>query len=50
MSTVFAANDTLDDDNLRLTPRWGYADQGISEIILREEGDEHAGGPFAAMP
>ena len=39
-STVLEANDTLDDDKLRLTPRWGYAEKGISEIILMEEGDE----------
>jgi hypothetical protein len=37
---VCEAHETLNDDQLRLTLRWGYATQGISESMLREEVDE----------
>ena len=37
---VLEAHDTLDDDTLRLTRRWGYATQGIRESLLWDAGDE----------
>ena len=37
---VCEAHETRDDDNVRLTRQWGYANQGISERLLMAAGDE----------
>ena len=37
---VLEAHETRDDDKLRLTLKWGYANQGISASMLMEGVDE----------
>ena len=37
---VCEAHETRDDDKLRLTLQWGYANQGISASLLMAAGDE----------